>query len=112
MKKQILNVDQIVAGVVAFLQQNGSEHLAAEVATQLARRYQQQLKAIITTPIALTQTQQRSAIKMVNKLSGVENLDYTFVQDDRVIDGMKVTINDHLYDLSLDGQLKSVLENI
>lgn len=112
MKNQVLTVDQIVVGVVSFLQKNGSEHLAAEVASELARRYQHQLKAVITTPIALTQTQQLSAIKMVTKLSGVEGLDYTFVQDDQLIDGMKVAINDHLYDLSLDGQLKSVLENI
>jgi F0F1-type ATP synthase delta subunit len=104
--------DQIVDGILRYFKITDTVHLAPVVLQMLSARLNPASKVIVFTPLNLTEDQKKSAIAMINNLTKTKGLNYEFVKDSTLIDGMKIKIGDKLIDLSQKGRLNKIFKYI
>lgn len=64
---------------------------------------------VIYTPIKLEGPDRAKALKLVQKLTGEIVSDASFMEDENLVDGMKIIYKDKLWDFSLQSQLQSIV---
>lgn len=67
-------------------------------------------KAIVYTPTKLSDQEKLKAKNLVKQLTGESLEEVSFLEDQKLIDGLKIIYKDKLWDLSLQNQLSSIVE--
>jgi len=110
-KDQQDKAEKIVDGLLAYLKRNHEEVLANLIIEKLRQKTVLVKKATVFTPTPLSEQQKNRAVKLVKKLIKSDEVEVEFVFDPTIIDGLKIRVDDQLWDLSLSGQIHQ-LEDI
>jgi F0F1-type ATP synthase delta subunit len=107
-----LNANDVVDGLYSYLKKNESEELLPEIIKILNLSKVNDEEAIITTAITLDNAKKLNAKKLAIKLIKKDDLQFSFVTDSAIIDGLKINYKDKVWDLTLKSQLTKLLNQI
>jgi len=100
-------VKEIAEAVVDYLKNQKKENLLGEVVDYLQSK-EARSEASVVSPRKLTLTEKKDIEKLFSKLVGEVPTRIIFSQDEKLIDGLKISFKDRLWDFSLRKQISSI----
>lgn len=110
MKKSEKRADVIAKGIFSYLKKNNEVYLLENVLSNLSKWIVKE-KVKVTSPRALTKSEQEKVFFLTKKLIKDETLKVDFLEDGTLIDGLKIEYKDRMWDLSLRKQINSLFKD-
>jgi F0F1-type ATP synthase delta subunit len=107
-----ITANDIVDGIYSYLKKTGSEELLPEVIKLLSGSVGTKPEVVITSSVALDSTRQNKAQKLAARLIKENNLQFKFVSDSTIIDGLKINYKDKVWDMTVKSQLTKLINQI
>lgn len=111
MKNNKKKSNAIARKIYSYLVKTHQESLAGEVAKKLGEISGNLNKATVITPVALSLVEQKKAVELVARLTKHKKIEIDFKEEPKLVDGIKVIYGDKVWDLSLSGQVESLIKS-
>lgn len=111
MKNNKKKSNVIAHKIYSYLVKTHQEGLAADVAKKLGEISGNLNKATVITPVVLSPAQKKRATELVARLTKLKEIEIEFKKEPKLVDGIKVIYGDKVWDLSLSGQVESLIKS-
>lgn len=106
-------MNKIARGLLSYLKKTNQESLLPLIVEELKTKIQAEKDtATVFSPCSLSLLQKQKAVKLAQRLTGLNNLKTKFAVDANLIDGLKVRLDDRVWDLSLASQINQLKDKL
>lgn len=100
----------VAEAAIEYMTKKGAKD-ALELVVALLQKELSKDSARIFVPRDLRATEKLKIKKLVENLAGSEIKNFSFQKDTTLLDGLKISLNDKVWDFSLSGRLKNLQES-